>query len=86
VEAFYRGGGVPGWKNLVDVSRLTAAQIKRYQAEYSGKNGEEIEGIEGINSIWDTAYRKLAGVRKLGRKSPSCRLAECLYRALKISI
>ena len=68
VEAFYGGGGVPGWKNLVDVSRLTAAQIKRYQAEYSGKNGEEVEGIEKINSIWDTAHRKLTNAQKLGRK------------------
>ncbi|RPB01069.1 hypothetical protein L873DRAFT_1804425 [Choiromyces venosus 120613-1] len=69
VEAFYGKGGVPGWKNLVDVSRLTAAQIKRYQAEYSGKNGEEVEGIESINSIWDTAYQKLSNVQKLGRKA-----------------
>ncbi|PWW72328.1 hypothetical protein C7212DRAFT_286756 [Tuber magnatum] len=66
VEAFYGKGGVPGWKNLVDVSHLTAAQIKRYQAEYSGKNGQEVEGIEGINSIWDTAYQKLSNIQELG--------------------
>ncbi|CAZ85680.1 unnamed protein product [Tuber melanosporum] len=69
VEVFYGEGGVPGWKNLVDVSHLTAAQIKRYRAEYSGKNGVKVEGIEGIDSIWDTAYRKLSEVQKLGRNA-----------------
>lgn len=68
-EAFYGEGGVEGWRNLAEASLLTAAQIKRYQKEYAGKNGEDVEGMAGIGARWNAALEDLGNAQTLGKRA-----------------
>jgi phosphatidylinositol glycan class O len=60
-EAFL-GKRHQGMRNLAAASRLTAAQIKRYQREYSGKNDEDLEDSSVVKASWETGQKKWASV------------------------
>jgi phosphatidylinositol glycan class O len=55
-------------RNLAAVSRLTAAQIKRYQREYFGKNDrhEDLEDSSLVKISWEAGQKKWASV--VGRR------------------
>lgn len=57
VEAFVGDGGAEGFRNLAQVLRLTAAQIKRYQEEYASKGGE-MEPSDDIRASWEEGQAK----------------------------
>lgn len=57
VEAFVGNGGAEGLRNLARVSRLTAAQIKRYQKEYA-VGGGEMESDDSIAVKWEQGQSK----------------------------
>lgn len=57
VEAFIGNGDVQGLKNLAQVSRLTAAQIKRYQKEYTVEGGD-VETDDSILARWNSGQEK----------------------------
>lgn len=57
VEAFVGDGEAEGLRNLVQVSRLTAAQIKRYQKEYA-VGGGEMEADDRIAVKWEQGQSK----------------------------
>jgi len=59
-EAFLGKRSDEGMKNLVTVSRLTAAQIKRYQREYSGSDSE---GDQQVKASWDDGQAKWNSVQ-----------------------
>ncbi|KAI5804572.1 hypothetical protein EDC01DRAFT_643928 [Geopyxis carbonaria] len=61
-EAFLKNGGDDGWRDLTTASRLTAAQIKRYQREYSGKNNEDMEDDAIVKVTWASGQNKWADV------------------------
>ncbi|KAA8913303.1 hypothetical protein FN846DRAFT_930568 [Sphaerosporella brunnea] len=60
-EAFL-GRRQSGMRNLATVSRLTAAQIKRYQREYSGKNDEDMEESSVVKTAWEAGQKLWASV------------------------
>ncbi|KAF8541418.1 hypothetical protein BDD12DRAFT_829137 [Trichophaea hybrida] len=62
-EAFLGKRGVEGMRNLALVSRLTAAQIKRYQREYSGKNDEDLEDDSVVKVSWNAGQKKWESLR-----------------------
>ncbi|KAL7270377.1 mannose-ethanolamine phosphotransferase gpi13 [Rhizina undulata] len=55
-EAFLGDGDEEGLKNLAQVSRLTAAQIRRYQRAYSGIKEEEAGSL--IYTTWKSGKEK----------------------------
>lgn len=57
VEAFVGDGEAEGLRNLAQVSRLTAAQIKRYQKEYA-VGGGEMEADDNIAVKWEQGQSK----------------------------
>lgn len=57
VEAFVGDGEAEGLRNLAQVSRLTAAQIKRYQREYAG-GSDEMEVGDSIAVKWQQGQSK----------------------------
>lgn len=59
VEAFVGDGETEGLRNLAQVSRLTAAQIKRYQREYAGEGGE-MEADDDFAAKWEQGQLKWA--------------------------
>ncbi|KAI5852307.1 hypothetical protein BZA05DRAFT_397492 [Tricharina praecox] len=59
-EAFLGKRGDEGMKNLATVSRLTSAQIKRYQREYAGPDSEEDPLVK---ASWDDGQAKWNSVR-----------------------
>lgn len=68
VEAFVGDGEAEGFHNLAQVSRLTAAQIKRYQKEYAGGGGEmESDAVkwEQGQSKWEKYHGKRQKTNRL---------------------
>lgn len=57
-EAFV-GPGKPSWRNLASVNALTAAQIHRYQHEYSRARGLESNVFSTPQSLWDDGIQSL---------------------------
>lgn len=68
VEAFVGDGGAQGLQNLALVSRLTAAQIKRYQKEYAGKGGD-VEASNSIGAWWDSGQEKWEASQRKSKKA-----------------
>jgi len=62
-EAFV-GPGKPSWQNLASVNALAAAQINKYQHEYSRARGLEDNVFSRPQSAWDDGLQSL----KFGRK------------------
>jgi len=69
-EAFLGKHGDEGMQNLALVSRLTAAQIKRYQREYSGKNNEDLEEDSVVKTSWNAGQKKWGSLRSKWTKVP----------------
>ncbi|KAI5293305.1 mannose-ethanolamine phosphotransferase gpi13 [Ascosphaera acerosa] len=69
----------PNWQNLVDVNRITAAQIRRYQGHYADARGldETHRLVAGTRATFDTAETAAAG---MGRQTAAQRTAYQLYR------
>lgn len=61
-EAFLGKRGDEGMRNLAMVSRLTAAQIKRYQREYTGIDNEPTEDSL-VKRSWASGQKKWGTVR-----------------------
>lgn len=79
IEEAFIGKRGNDWKNLATVNRLTAAQIKRYQQEYTLAKSEEVAAVPeelwvGANSKWNLLVESL---------SPSSPFYEDTYRAYK---
>ncbi|KAI4253119.1 MAG: hypothetical protein LQ352_003883 [Teloschistes flavicans] len=53
-EAFV-GPKQPQWEKLVSVNALSAAQIKRYEKEYSAVRGLSKDVFAGAHRLWETA-------------------------------
>jgi phosphatidylinositol glycan class O len=70
-EAFLGKRGEEGMKNLATVSRLTSAQIKRYQREYTGTKDEDIEVDALVKTSWEAGQKKWEGLQgKWAKKAP----------------
>lgn len=62
-EAFV-GPGKPSWQNLASVNALAAAQIDRYQHEYSHARGLEDNVFSKPKGSWDDGLQSLRSGRK----------------------
>jgi len=68
-EAFI-GATNQDWEAVLKADMLTAAQVRRYQAEYAIKSGVEVEFESEPNQAWDMAMKTLQGARTANSKAP----------------
>lgn len=68
VEAFIGDGDTQGLQNLAQVSRLTAAQIKRYQKEYAVEGGD-MEADTAIIAEWRRGQEKWIASQTKSKKT-----------------
>lgn len=61
-EAFVREGSSPGYANLAEVSRITAAQIHRYQAGYAKARGLDDSAVSTTSRLWTEANSRCDAV------------------------
>ncbi|CAI7621728.1 unnamed protein product [Penicillium manginii] len=79
IEEAFAGPKGNDWANLATVSRLTAAQIKRYQAAYEISRGGADD--EESSSLWSAAEAEWkAGSKSFTSKSTAVRSSYELYR------
>lgn len=66
IEEAFIGKAGNDWKNLAEVNRLTAAQIKRYQDEYALAKGVESQSSEALAAfvLAEEKYRGLMQIKK----------------------
>ncbi|KAI9854851.1 MAG: mannose-ethanolamine phosphotransferase gpi13 [Vezdaea acicularis] len=69
-EAFIGKGG-SDWENLATVHELTAAQIKRYQHEYSNARGLDESTVSKPVALWNAAQKAWTEAVKAAKKPSS---------------
>jgi Arylsulfatase A and related enzymes len=67
IEEAFAGKGGSDFKNLATVSRLTSAQIKRYQHEYAIARGADESQTSGPLSLWSHAEHEWERLSKSTR-------------------
>ncbi|KAF4251834.1 hypothetical protein CNMCM8980_003457 [Aspergillus fumigatiaffinis] len=73
IEEAFIGVGGNGWKNLATVNRLTSAQIRRYQHEYTSTHGADEAQSLGSEELWEaaeSAWQKIPRAGKLNAAGP----------------
>lgn len=77
-EAFI-GTKDDGLRNLAQVSRLTAAQIKRYQHAYTGASHDDVEHDSATSKAWESGQAKWKAASRFWKSSQSTNWIE-IYR------
>ncbi|GKZ33110.1 mannose-ethanolamine phosphotransferase gpi13 [Aspergillus brasiliensis] len=73
-EAFIGPNG-NDWKNVMAVNRLTSAQIRRYQREYTATRGAEDSHQSQSEDLWIAAQNSWQKLPRLGRPSQATLLS-----------
>ncbi|GJP93059.1 phosphoethanolamine N-methyltransferase [Aspergillus niger] len=75
IEEAFIGPKGNDWKNVMSVNRLTSAQIKRYQREYTASRGIEDSHQFQSEDLWRAAENSWQKLPRIGRPSQATLLS-----------
>ncbi|OJI87972.1 mannose-ethanolamine phosphotransferase gpi13 [Aspergillus tubingensis] len=75
IEEAFIGPKGNDWKNVMSVNRLTSAQIKRYQREYTASRGAEDSHQSQSEDLWRAAENSWQKLPRIGRPSQATLLS-----------